>query len=72
MSLSYILFVCKIICVCVNVYIQLLAAVGAIAGGTGALLFTLEQSVKASGTEVHPQSMPWSHKGLIASLDHAR
>uniref|UniRef100_A0A0K8TPH4 Cytochrome c1, heme protein, mitochondrial n=1 Tax=Tabanus bromius TaxID=304241 RepID=A0A0K8TPH4_TABBR len=50
---------------------RLLTTLGAIAGGAGALLFALEQSVKASGTEVHPQKMPWNHKGMIASLDHA-
>jgi len=50
---------------------KILTSVGAVTGGIGALLFALDQSVKASGTEVHPQQMPWSHKGLIAALDHA-
>lgn len=49
---------------------KFLTSVGVIAGGVGALIFALDQSVEASGTEVHPASMPWSHKGLIASLDH--
>lgn len=49
-----------------------MASLGLLAGGAGALLFALDQSVKASGTEVHPQAMPWNHKGIISSLDHAR
>lgn len=44
---------------------------GAIAGGAGALVFALDQSVKASGTEVHPPHNPWSHSGIISSLDHS-
>lgn len=50
---------------------RLVASLGLLAGGAGALLFALDQSVKASGTEVHPQAMPWNHKGIISSLDHA-
>ncbi|KAL5292012.1 CYC1 family protein [Megaselia abdita] len=49
---------------------KLLATVGATVGGAGALMFALESSVKASGTEVHPHTMPWSHNGMLASLDH--
>lgn len=51
---------------------QLLVTVGAAVGGSGALLYALDQSVEASGTEVHPTKMPWSHDGLISSFDHAR
>ncbi|KAJ6641986.1 Cytochrome c1, heme protein, mitochondrial [Pseudolycoriella hygida] len=50
---------------------RLLASIGAVAGGAGALLFALDQSVQASGTEVHPSKMPWSHNGVIASFDYA-
>jgi len=50
---------------------RLLASIGAIAGGAGALLFALDQSVQASEDRVHPTPMPWSHNGVIASLDHA-
>ncbi|XP_055840428.1 cytochrome c1, heme protein, mitochondrial [Episyrphus balteatus] len=50
---------------------KLLASAGIVTGGIGALIYALEQSVQASGTEVHPPSMPWSHKGVISSLDHA-
>lgn len=53
------------------IFLQFFASVGAVAGGAGALLFALDQSVQASGSEVHPTKMPWSHNGLIASLDHA-
>lgn len=49
-----------------------MATVGALTGGVGALIYALEQSVEASGTEVHPPAMPWSHNGLISALDHAR
>jgi len=50
---------------------QLLTSLGVIAGGAGALIFALDQSVKASGTEVHPAKLPWSHNGLLSSFDHA-
>ncbi|XP_067646065.1 cytochrome c1, heme protein, mitochondrial isoform X2 [Eurosta solidaginis] len=53
-----------------NGHKKLIASAGAVAGSVGALLFALESSVQASGTEVHPPAMPWSHKGLISSLDH--
>jgi len=51
---------------------QLIGAVGAITGGVGALLFALEQSVEASGSEVHSPAQSWNHKGLFDSLDHQR
>lgn len=50
---------------------KLATAGGLVVGGAGALLFALDQSVSASGTEVHPSEMPWSHKGVFNSLDHA-
>lgn len=49
-----------------------MSTIGILSGGIGALIYALEQSVEASGTEVHPPAMPWSHKGMISSLDHAR
>lgn len=49
-----------------------MATIGALTGGVGALIYALEQSVEASGTEVHPPTMPWGHSGLIQSLDHSR
>ncbi|XP_055385602.1 cytochrome c1, heme protein, mitochondrial [Condylostylus longicornis] len=50
---------------------KLFAAVGAGIGGLGTLLFAMEQTVKASGTEVHPTKWPWSHSGIFSSLDHS-
>ncbi|KAI8120177.1 hypothetical protein FF38_09513 [Lucilia cuprina] len=50
---------------------KFIATIGALTGGVGALIYAMEQSVDASGTEVHPPAMPWSHNGLIAALDHA-
>ena len=41
-------------------------------GGAAGLAYTLDQSVKASGLELHAPQYPWSHKGTFASLDHAR
>lgn len=44
-----------------------------VSGGVGALIYALEQSVKASGAlEAHKYEQPWSHKGWFDSLDHAR
>jgi ubiquinol-cytochrome c reductase cytochrome c1 subunit len=48
-----------------------LATFGILTGSSGALLFALDQSVKASGTDAHPSKMPWNHNGIISSLDHA-
>ncbi|KAM7355180.1 cytochrome c1 [Cochliomyia hominivorax] len=50
---------------------KFIATIGALTGGVGALIYAMEQSVDASGTEVHPPAMPWSHNGLISALDHA-
>ncbi|XP_069687858.1 cytochrome c1, heme protein, mitochondrial [Periplaneta americana] len=49
----------------------LFATLGIVTGGTGALLFALDQSVKASDLELHPPKNPWSHGGFFASLDHS-
>ncbi|KAH8351394.1 cytochrome c1, heme protein, mitochondrial [Drosophila kikkawai] len=49
---------------------KLIGALGAITGGVGALLFALEQSVQASGGEVHSPAQAWNHKGLLDALDH--
>lgn len=50
----------------------MLGTVGVLTGGAGALLFALDQSVRASELELHPPKNPWSHNGLLTSLDHAR
>ncbi|XP_046659763.1 cytochrome c1, heme protein, mitochondrial [Homalodisca vitripennis] len=47
------------------------ATCGVVAGGAGALLFALDQSVKATDLELHPPKNPWNHKGYFDSLDHA-
>lgn len=49
----------------------LLATLGVLTGGAGALMFALDQSVKASDLELHPPKNPWSHDGAISALDHA-
>lgn len=50
----------------------LLATIGALTGGAAALVYTLDQSVRASDLELHPPKNPWYHsKGLFSSLDHA-
>lgn len=59
----------RCVCACGK---QLIGAVGAITGGVGALLFALEQSVQASGGEVHSPAQAWNHKGLLSALDHQR
>jgi len=51
---------------------QLIGALGAITGGVGALIYALEQSVQASGGEVHSPAQLWNHKGLFDALDHQR
>lgn len=53
-------------------FLQLLTSLGLLTGGVGALILGLEQSVKASGAEVHPTPLPWYHDAYLASFDHAR
>jgi len=49
----------------------LIGAIGALAGGAGALLFALDQSVKATDLVLHPPKNSWSHNGIIQSYDHS-
>ncbi|XP_045464033.1 cytochrome c1, heme protein, mitochondrial [Harmonia axyridis] len=49
----------------------LLGAFGVVAGGAGALLFALDQSVKATDLVLHPPKNSWSHAGIIQSYDHS-
>ncbi|NP_001153450.1 cytochrome c1, heme protein, mitochondrial isoform X1 [Nasonia vitripennis] len=44
---------------------------GVAAGGIGALIFTLDSSVRASELVAHPPHYHWSFSGLFDSLDHA-
>jgi len=46
------------------------AAVGVALGGAAAVGFALNQTVKAS-VQLHPHQLPWTHNGLIDSLDHS-
>lgn len=50
---------------------SLLATIGALTGGAGALMFALDQSVRASDLELHPPKHTWSHDSWYSSLDHA-
>jgi len=43
--------------------------VGAIAGVGGAVAWKLDEEVRAD-LVLHPPSLPWSHGGMIDSLDH--
>ena len=49
----------------------MLGALGLLAGGAGALIYTLDKAVRASELELHPPKLPWNHKGVLSSLDHA-
>jgi len=42
----------------------------ATATGIG-VIYALERSVSASGIELHPPKLPWSHSGLFDTLDYA-
>ncbi|XP_064161377.1 cytochrome c1, heme protein, mitochondrial [Anguilla rostrata] len=48
-----------------------LSTLGVLAAGGAGLALALQQSVKASDLELHPPSYPWSHAGILSSLDHA-
>jgi len=47
-----------------------LAAVGICSGISGAVAYKLDQEVRAD-ISIHAPSLPWSHNGLMDSLDHA-
>lgn len=49
-----------------------MTCMGVAVGGIGALIYTLENSVKAFELIAHPPKYPWSFYGHISSLDHAR
>ncbi|KAK1157638.1 cytochrome c1, heme protein, mitochondrial-like [Acipenser oxyrinchus oxyrinchus] len=48
-----------------------LSTLGVLAAGGASLALALHHSVKASELELHPPSYPWSHGGMLSSLDHA-
>jgi len=48
-----------------------LISLGFITSGAGAFLYAVDRSVAASGTQVIPPKLPWSHGGIFQSFDHA-
>ncbi|KAK7601016.1 hypothetical protein V9T40_008457 [Parthenolecanium corni] len=53
------------------VSLQFCAALGFAVAGGSAIIYALEQSVKAYDWPVHPPHYPWTHKPLLHALDHA-
>lgn len=51
---------------------QTTVCLGVTAGGLGAVIFALDNSVKASELIVHPPHYHWSFNGLFQALDHSR
>lgn len=49
----------------------LLGALGIFGGGAVGLATALNNSVKASGFDLHTVEFPWTHSGYFSSLDHA-
>ncbi|KAH0549252.1 cytochrome c1, heme protein, mitochondrial [Cotesia glomerata] len=49
----------------------MVSCLGVAVGGVGALIYSLEQSVKAFELIAHPPHYPWSWEGFVNSLDHA-
>jgi len=48
-----------------------LTTLGVVTAGGAGLALVLQQSVKASDLELHAPQYPWSHAGIVSSLDHA-
>ncbi|XP_005986790.1 cytochrome c1, heme protein, mitochondrial [Latimeria chalumnae] len=48
-----------------------LSTLGVLAAGGAGIALALHHSVKADDLELHPPVYPWSHSGLLSSLDHA-
>nr|XP_033789224.1 cytochrome c1, heme protein, mitochondrial [Geotrypetes seraphini] len=48
-----------------------LSTLGVLVAGGAGLAFALQRSVEASELELHPPNYPWSHGGLLSSLDHS-
>lgn len=51
---------------------KIMATIGVLAGGAGALVYTLDQSVRAYDLVLHPPKLPWNHNGWFKGFDHAR
>ncbi|XP_075067680.1 cytochrome c1, heme protein, mitochondrial [Mixophyes fleayi] len=48
-----------------------LSTLGVVVAGGAGLVLALHKSVKATDMELHPPSYPWSHGGMLSSLDHS-
>lgn len=53
-------------------YLQLLTCLGVTAGGISALIYALDNSVRASDLIAHAPTYKWDFYGWFNSLDHAR
>lgn len=49
-----------------------LTALGVLTAGGAGLALTLHTAVSAGELELHPPNFPWSHNGMLSSLDHSR
>ncbi|XP_008545204.1 cytochrome c1, heme protein, mitochondrial [Microplitis demolitor] len=49
----------------------MVSCLGVAVGGIGALIYTLENSIKAFELIAHPPNYQWSWNGLINAIDHA-
>lgn len=49
---------------------MLLACLGVTAGGISALIYALDQSVKAFDMVAHPPTYKWGFYGMFSALDH--
>lgn len=52
--------------------LKMVSCLGVAVGGIGALIYTLENSIKAFELIAHPPNYQWSWNGLINAIDHAR
>lgn len=50
----------------------MLTTAGVIATGSGALVYSLNESVKAADLTLHAPSYPWPHNPIIGSIDMNR
>ncbi len=55
-----------------DIDLQAAGVLGTAAGGGVALVAALQGAVYARDLELHPYPYPWSHRGYLSALDHAR
>ena len=60
------------ITMCCHVMIQAVGIAGVATAGAVSTATALTVAVSARDLELHPPKMPWSHKGVLDSIDHAR